>query len=76
MLLHRLTAITLIAFLTLAGSTVLADDGGPPPEDTGEEEADDDDKGCAHVMMPHNLAVLGAGIVLFVVASRRGAPRD
>ena len=79
MLAYRLMLVTLAAWLAMGPSTAVADDGGPGPgeEDSGEEDdKDDDDKGCAHVMMPHNLAVLGAGVVLFVVASRRGAPKD
>jgi hypothetical protein len=68
--------------LTLGATPVAADDAGPgpgtEPSDTAsdDEEDDDDDKGCAHMMMPQNLAVLGTGLLVFVVASRRGGRQD
>ena len=76
---------TLMAFLAtlvfaLGSTPVLADDAGPgtEPSDTAsdDEEDEDDDKGCAHIMMPQNLAVLGTGLLVFVVASRRGGRQD
>ena len=86
MVTRRLMMVALATLLTLSTATAHADSAGttpPPPEDTGDEEDDndeedeeEDEKGCAHVAGPQNLAVFGAGILLFVVASRRGRQTD
>ena len=41
--------------------------------DEAEDEATDDEeeKGCSHVLRPHNLAVVGAGLLVFTVVARR-----
>ena len=83
MVTRRLMMVALATLLTLSTATAHADSAGttpPPPEDTGDEEDDsdeeEDEKGCAHVAGPQNLAVFGAGMLLFVVASRRGRQTD
>ena len=80
MLVRTLPILTLAAMLSFTGSTALADDCGNCPEeeyDSGEEdEEDEDEKGCSHIMMPQNLAVMGVGLLLFVVGTRRGSPQD
>ena len=81
MQLHRLIPLSL-AFGLMA-TPALADDAGvgtTPPEETdsgddAQEDEEEEEKGCAHVAVPHNLAILGAGLLLFVAASRRRAPR-
>ena len=41
--------------------------------DEAEDEATDDEeeKGCSHVLRPHNLAVVGAGLLVFTEVARR-----
>jgi hypothetical protein len=82
MTLRRLRPLSL-AFGLMA-TPAFADDAGvgttlpEETEDSGgdEQEEEEEEKGCAHVAVPHNLAILGAGLLLFVAASRRRAPRD
>ena len=80
MRLRRTCLALALGTAVLTGLPALADSAGTTewpeePSDSGEEdeeEEEEEEKGCAHVLMPQNLAVFGAGVVLFAIAARRG----